>query len=421
MKFITRIFLALFAASSLFAVSIPPTDITPLATATVIGRNTAGTGRAEVLTTLPNAVQDNITRVGTIATGTWNGTLLSGQYGGTGVANTSKTITLGGNLTTSGAFTTTFTVTGNTNVTLPTSGTLLTSSSAVSSTAGTSGQVLVNGGTVAATGAVTLSLASAVTGVNSVTAAGSSDLTLTANGGTVGANAVKVANTTVSSSPTTGAFQVAGGVGIGGDVNTGGNFTVGSGASEAQFNMLGNGTGSTGGASFNVRNSGVSIVSIGNQSNIIGGGYSAVPVIYFLGTNLRFYSATAGADAMTLGSSGDILCSGTILGKTLVVPDADGGAITASMSWTVQTNEGATGMATFTLPSAAANIQVTFLVQDADGITIDADAGDTIRIGASVTAAGATISSTTIGTSVTLVAINDTEWAAVSSVGTWTF
>lgn len=67
----------------------------------------------------------NITTLGTIGTGTWNGTVLTGQYGGTGVANTGKTITLGGNLTTSGAFPLTLTQTGTTTVTLPTSGTLV--------------------------------------------------------------------------------------------------------------------------------------------------------------------------------------------------------------------------------------------------------------------------------------------------------
>jgi hypothetical protein len=50
--------------------------------------------------------------------------LVVGQYGGTGVANTGKTITLGGNLTTSGAHATTFTTIGTTNVTLPTTGTI---------------------------------------------------------------------------------------------------------------------------------------------------------------------------------------------------------------------------------------------------------------------------------------------------------
>lgn len=68
----------------------------------------------------------NITTLGTIATGTWNGSLIAGQYGGTGIANTGKTITLGGNFTTSGAFTTTLTVTAVTAVTLPISGTLAT-------------------------------------------------------------------------------------------------------------------------------------------------------------------------------------------------------------------------------------------------------------------------------------------------------
>lgn len=51
---------------------------------------------------------------------------IPGQYGGTGIANTGKTLTLGGNLITSGAFSTTVTVTGDTNVTLPTTGTLAT-------------------------------------------------------------------------------------------------------------------------------------------------------------------------------------------------------------------------------------------------------------------------------------------------------
>ena len=52
--------------------------------------------------------------------------ILPGANGGTGVDNTGKTITLGGNLTTSGAFATTLTSTATTSVTLPTTGTLST-------------------------------------------------------------------------------------------------------------------------------------------------------------------------------------------------------------------------------------------------------------------------------------------------------
>ncbi len=69
--------------------------------------------------------QSSITTLGTIGAGVWNGTVVIGTYGGTGVNNGTKTITLGGNLTTSGAFATTLTATNTTTVTLPTSGTLV--------------------------------------------------------------------------------------------------------------------------------------------------------------------------------------------------------------------------------------------------------------------------------------------------------
>lgn len=78
--------------------------------------------------TLGTVVKDSplvVTDAGLMTGGTWNGNLVTGQYGGTGVANTGKTITLGGNLTTSGAFASTFTMTNTTAVTFPISGTLL--------------------------------------------------------------------------------------------------------------------------------------------------------------------------------------------------------------------------------------------------------------------------------------------------------
>ena len=90
---------------------------------------TSALGVPSISSTLPNAVQDNITRLGTITNGIWNGTIITGQYGGTGVNNSGKTITLGGSLTTAGAFDSTFTMTAATSVTFPTSGTLATTSS----------------------------------------------------------------------------------------------------------------------------------------------------------------------------------------------------------------------------------------------------------------------------------------------------
>jgi hypothetical protein len=91
-----------------------------------LGRSDVGLSNVENTALSTWTGSANITTLGTIGTGTWNGGIITGQYGGTGVANTGKTITLGGNLTTSGAFTTTFTTTANTNLTLPTSGILAT-------------------------------------------------------------------------------------------------------------------------------------------------------------------------------------------------------------------------------------------------------------------------------------------------------
>ena len=88
---------------------------------TAVTLPTSGTLITNSVTTLSSLVS-----VGTIATGVWNGSLITGTYGGTGVNNGANIITLAGNLTTSGANALTLTTTGTTNVTLPTSGTLST-------------------------------------------------------------------------------------------------------------------------------------------------------------------------------------------------------------------------------------------------------------------------------------------------------
>lgn len=72
-----------------------------------------------------SVVSSSLTSVGTLTSGTWNANIISPTYGGTGVNNGTRTITLGGNLITSGSFSTTVTVTNTTSVTLPTSGTLI--------------------------------------------------------------------------------------------------------------------------------------------------------------------------------------------------------------------------------------------------------------------------------------------------------
>lgn len=113
--------------------------------------------------------QTQITSLGTVGTGTWQGTLIAGQFGGTGVANTGKTITLGGNLTTSGAFTTTLTVTANTSVTLPISGTLYGTAAASITSAQLLSSVSDETGTGVAVFATTPTLVTPVLGVATAT------------------------------------------------------------------------------------------------------------------------------------------------------------------------------------------------------------------------------------------------------------
>lgn len=127
------------------------------------------------VTTLGSGVTgSSLTSVGTITTGVFQGTVIDPTYGGTGVNNGAKTVTLGGNLVTSGAFNTTLTATANTSVTLPTSGTLVGSAdtATVTNTMLTNNSLTI-GNTNVALGATSTTLA----GLTSVTTVG-----LTASG-----------------------------------------------------------------------------------------------------------------------------------------------------------------------------------------------------------------------------------------------
>ena len=133
-----------------------------------------------------SVVSSSLTSVGTIGTGTWQGSIIAGQYGGTGVNNSGKTITLGGNLTTSGAFATTLTVTNTTNVTLPTTGTLATLAGSEALT-----NKSYNGLTLTSTtGTFTLTNGKTFAVQNSITLDGtdSTTITLPSTSGTVALN-----------------------------------------------------------------------------------------------------------------------------------------------------------------------------------------------------------------------------------------
>ena len=91
------------------------------------------------------------TVLGTVTTGTWNGSVIGAAYGGTGIANNAaSTITITGN------FATTITISGPTTVALPTSGTLLT-------TAGSGSSLTFGTGSLSLAGNLTTSGAFATT------------------------------------------------------------------------------------------------------------------------------------------------------------------------------------------------------------------------------------------------------------------
>jgi hypothetical protein len=83
------------------------------------------------------------------------------------------------------------------------------------------------------------------------------------------------------------------------------------------------------------------------------------------------------------------------------------------------TNEGATADITLTLPGAAANKNFEFYVKTNKYLKIQASAGDVISIAGTSTAAAGYIRSTTVGNAIKIVAINATDWVAVSVVGVW--
>ena len=105
-----------------------------IATTQLTGSITTGNGGTGISTSAATGVPQ-------VVSGTWTvPSVVSPTYGGTGVNNGSKTITLGGNFTISGAALT-FTLSGATSLTLPTSGTV---TAVGNSTTGTGSIVLSN-------------------------------------------------------------------------------------------------------------------------------------------------------------------------------------------------------------------------------------------------------------------------------------
>ena len=134
---------------------------------------------------------------------------------------------------------------------------------------------------------------------------------------------------------------------------------------------------------------------------------------------------TTPAITLTTSITGPLKGNGTAISAAFQVSAKTNGvgspyAITTADNTTQFTNEGATAEVYLALPTAAANLTYSAICQDSDGIRFVASAGDTIRVSTGVSGAAGFVSSTTVGSTITLRCINATEWIATSVQGTWT-
>jgi hypothetical protein len=102
-----------WTAANVFSSTINKITFTAPATAWTIqptGDSQSTTIPGGTLVNNAVATLSSLTSIGTIGTGTWQGSLIGGTYGGTGVNNGANTLTLSGNLATTGAFNPTFAI-----------------------------------------------------------------------------------------------------------------------------------------------------------------------------------------------------------------------------------------------------------------------------------------------------------------------
>ena len=151
---------------------------------------------------------------------------------------------------------------------------------------------------------------------------------------------------------------------------------------------------------------------------------------FVTGTSIsnRYERLTVKADGnVGIGTTTPTIAKLEVNGATLtqhrVEANTDGvgspNLITAQETRSIFTNEGTAALNYHTLPTAVAGLTYTFYVADIDGIRVVANTGDIIQINGIASSVAGYCESLVIGSSVTLTAINATDWVAISSLGTW--
>lgn len=159
--------------------------------------------------------QSSITTLGTIGTGTWQGTVISPTYGGTGVNNGSNTITLGGNFTTNGAYNIVLTATAASTVTLPISGTLATLAGSETLTNKTLTSPVINSGSLSGVLSGTATFSGLITFSNTTDATTTNNAAVVLAGGLGVAKSLYVGTNVIGSGAATSyldAFTIDGGI-----------------------------------------------------------------------------------------------------------------------------------------------------------------------------------------------------------------
>jgi len=294
-------------------------------------------------TTLGSGVtSSSLTTVGTIGSGTWNGSVVGATYGGTGVNNGANTLTLAGNVTHAGSFTQTFTATGNTSLTLPTTGTLATTSNKLSAFAATTSAELISvisdeTGSGALVFATSPTLVTPTLGVASATSVNKVAITAPATGSTLtiaDGKTLTASNTLTFTG--TDASSVA--FGAGGTVLYSGG-SLGTPSGGVATNLTGTASGLTAGNVTTNANLTGHITSVGNAAVL--GSFTSAQLLAALtdetGTGSAVFATSPTLVTPTLGAASatsvnKVTITAPVTGSTLTI--ADGKTLTASNTLT---------------------------------------------------------------------------------------